>query len=201
MQRQKLIHIHSNVVNNGEPKAPSASTIEYGELAINYNAEKPRIFIKKEDDEVIDYLDSRIVNILNSGSTMDTVPSAAVTYAGLAELDLKAKELEETKQDLLTAGENIIISGNVISSLGGVIPVSGWSEDPTHYEVPSEKLVYDTIIEDEKVLVVAYRKLDDKAIDTNNRLGGLTLWHGTQEEYDAIEKKDEKTFYIIIESE
>ena len=42
MARQKLIHIHSFV--NG--KAPSSSTVSFGEIAVNCNSNSPKLYIK-----------------------------------------------------------------------------------------------------------------------------------------------------------
>ena len=40
--RLKVKHIRSSQFG----KAPSASTIDYGEIAINYNSESPALYIK-----------------------------------------------------------------------------------------------------------------------------------------------------------
>lgn len=43
----------SNVLDNGEAKAPSAGQMEYGELAVNYNSTDPAVFIKNSDDSIV----------------------------------------------------------------------------------------------------------------------------------------------------
>jgi len=43
----------SNVVENGFAKVPTASQMEYGELAVNYNLDDPCIFIKDSDNKII----------------------------------------------------------------------------------------------------------------------------------------------------
>ena len=53
--RQKLIHIHSREQNNGGtgPKLPTANTIEYGEIAVNYLTDNETISFKNSSDEIV----------------------------------------------------------------------------------------------------------------------------------------------------
>ena len=48
----------SNVLESGVAKQPTAPQMEYGELAVNYNATDPVIFIKDSTDQII-----RLTNI------------------------------------------------------------------------------------------------------------------------------------------
>ena len=43
----------SNVLAGGVAKAPTATQMEYGELAVNYNASDPVIFIKDSSNNII----------------------------------------------------------------------------------------------------------------------------------------------------
>ena len=43
----------SNVLEDGSAKKPLADQLEYGELAVNYNATDPTIFIKASDNSII----------------------------------------------------------------------------------------------------------------------------------------------------
>ena len=43
----------SNVLSGGGAKEPTATQMEYGELAVNYNATDPVIFIKDSTDQII----------------------------------------------------------------------------------------------------------------------------------------------------
>ena len=43
----------SNVLEGGSAKAPTASQMEYGELAVNYNESDPVLFIKDSNDQII----------------------------------------------------------------------------------------------------------------------------------------------------
>ena len=52
----------SNQLDGGEAKKPSADQMEYGELAVNYNANDPVIFLKDSNNQIIS------ININNIGS-------------------------------------------------------------------------------------------------------------------------------------
>lgn len=52
---EHLIHKNSNVTINGNPKLPTSSQIEYGELAINYAKDKETISIKNSNNEIVTF--------------------------------------------------------------------------------------------------------------------------------------------------
>ena len=61
----KLQLKRSNVLNSGAAKEPTASQLEYGELAINYNTSDPAIFLKDSNNNVIRI--SGVGNIADDG--------------------------------------------------------------------------------------------------------------------------------------
>ena len=61
----KLQLKRSNVLETGAAKEPSASQLEYGELAVNYNVSDPAIFLKDSNNNVIRI--SGIGNIADDG--------------------------------------------------------------------------------------------------------------------------------------
>ena len=61
-----LIHVKSHVAG----KAPSASTLNYGEIAVNYNSETPAIYIRDDDDNVVKFVSEPYFNkIVGTGVT------------------------------------------------------------------------------------------------------------------------------------
>ena len=48
-----LVHMHSTVVEEGQPKLPEVSTIQYGELAVNYAKDHETISFKNSSDEIV----------------------------------------------------------------------------------------------------------------------------------------------------
>ena len=61
----KLQLKRSNVLESGAAKEPTASQLEYGELAINYNTTDPAIFLKDSNNNVIRI--SGVHNIADDG--------------------------------------------------------------------------------------------------------------------------------------
>ena len=55
-KKYTVLHKKSNVLVNGEPKLPSASTLQYGEIAINYAAGGETLSIKNSADEVVEFI-------------------------------------------------------------------------------------------------------------------------------------------------
>ena len=58
---EHLIHKNSNVTTNGNPKLPTSSQIEYGELAINYAKDKETISLKNANNEIVSFSSDKIV--------------------------------------------------------------------------------------------------------------------------------------------
>ena len=70
----KLIHLRNNQVVNDAAKQPSADSLEYGEIAINYKKDKELLFIKNDQDEIVSFLTKDAVNeliIQNAGILPD----------------------------------------------------------------------------------------------------------------------------------
>ena len=86
------------------------------------------------------------------------------------------------KQDTLSAGTNITISGNVISAEGGVTP-----QEFSAYTASTDS----RLAEDEEVTAAGINAVNDK-------FGGLSLVKLTQAQYDALAVKDNNVLYIII---
>lgn len=55
MSEMILKHKRSNTVINGNPLAPSADKLAYGEIAINYADGHEAIFLKNDKDEVVEF--------------------------------------------------------------------------------------------------------------------------------------------------
>ena len=62
----RLIHLRNNQVVDDAAKQPSADSLEYGEIAINYKKDKELLFIKNDQDEIVSFLTKDAVNELIS---------------------------------------------------------------------------------------------------------------------------------------
>ena len=74
----KLIHLRNNQVVNDAAKQPSADSLEYGEIAINYKKDKELLFIKNDQDEIVSFLTKDAVNELIS--TLETNLNSEISY-------------------------------------------------------------------------------------------------------------------------
>ncbi len=99
----------SKVLDGNTAKAPSASQLDYGELAINYSAADPSIFIKDSIDNVI-----KITNLGNFIKVND----------------------EGVEQDIIGGG-GLNVAGGITSQfgtsntqLGNIAPLNDWSVYP-----------------------------------------------------------------------
>ena len=65
----RLIHLRNNQVVDDVAKQPSADSLEYGEIAINYKKDKELLFIKNDQDEIVSFLTKDAVNELINQNT------------------------------------------------------------------------------------------------------------------------------------
>ena len=84
----------SNVLDGGKAKEPTASQMEYGELAVNYNVNDPSLFIKNSDNIVVKIADLSVpgdgaLTIQTSGGDLATGTFTA-NQAGASTLTLPA---------------------------------------------------------------------------------------------------------------
>lgn len=54
-KNRHLVHLHSNVVTNGEPKKVNSDLIKYGEIAINYASGNEQIQMKNVNNEIVTF--------------------------------------------------------------------------------------------------------------------------------------------------
>ena len=134
----KLQLKRSNVLDGGKAKKPSADQLEYGELAVNYNAGDPTLFIKNSNNVVIAIsgvgipdlenpaqqpgtLDDRYVNISGDTMTGDLILNADPTDP----LGAATKQYVDSKEVTIRPGYGI-----ANSDLGLQIG-DDWSAIPT----------------------------------------------------------------------
>ena len=61
-----LVHVKSNVLD----KAPSASTLNYGEIAVNYNTDSPALYIRDDEDNIVKFIsEPYFLKIVGTGVT------------------------------------------------------------------------------------------------------------------------------------
>ena len=108
MARQKLVHLHT-----GENRAPSASVLNYGEIAVQHNADNAALYIKTGENTVEKFISETGVQKLISASTEEFVAlkSEVVTVSG---------ELESLTDTALTGITVNNVSGTVENNVASV---------------------------------------------------------------------------------
>ena len=65
----RLIHLRNNQVVDDAAKQPSADSLEYGEIAINYKKDKELLFIKNDQDEIVSFLTKdAVIELINQNT-------------------------------------------------------------------------------------------------------------------------------------
>ena len=117
MARKKLLHIRSNVVENGAAKLPTSDQIEYGEIAINFADEYETLSIKNSNDEIVKFSnDSYFEKIISEDEK--------TTAAALNDLD----ERKADKSEITDLISGVTISGvSIVENNVADIPIASAS--------------------------------------------------------------------------
>lgn len=177
-----LVHAKSNVLD----KAPSASTLNYGEIAVNYNSESPAIYIRDDEDNIVKFISEYYFNkIVGTGVTETSgetfIPLSEIIQedelaiaAALNDLHSDVVDLDARKIEFLT----VTGSGNVVSTIekdgtglfvtlteagDSFIVDSALTSSSTN--AVENRAIYDAIVKDEKVTAAAINDLNDRKAD------------------------------------
>lgn len=94
----KIIHKHSSVITDGKAKLPSASQLEYGELAVNYATGMETISLKNSNNEIVEIKPFKYVEDI-------ILKNELVTAHALTDLDERINSIED---DVLNMDENYV---------------------------------------------------------------------------------------------
>ena len=129
----KLQLKRSNVLVDGKAKEPSVANMEYGEIAINYNASDPVLFMRTSEDEIIRITAIGLPDIENPAQQPGTLDDRYINRSGdtmVGFLTLNADPTVNlhaaTKQYVDTEIDNVEIPPNVtVGELAPGAPVEG----------------------------------------------------------------------------
>lgn len=136
--RLKVKHIRSSQFG----KSPSASTIDYGEIAINYNSESPALYIKDNLDNIVPFVsEPYFEKIVGTGITEDSgetfVPLTKVIQDDEKVISAALNDLESRKADksyVDDAVSSITIDVDTVLSTGSSNPVANSALTAVIYE-------------------------------------------------------------------
>lgn len=124
--RQKLVHLHSSSV-----KVPTAAQLEYGEIAIQYVASAPVLYIKNSSDQIVKFIDEAAVKALLTN--VYTYRGSKATYEELPSTGNVTGDVWNVvaANGNIPAGTNYAWDGNGWDSLGGSVDLSTYITNET----------------------------------------------------------------------
>jgi hypothetical protein len=190
-KQYQVIHKKSNVLTNGQPKLPSASTIEYGEIAINYAKGGETMSIKNANNE--------IVTFSSDAKILGQMPSVTDYFDG-AEYDSNSKRINFKHGNTVKAyvdATNFIKDG-MVDDVEITTPTGGTNSGVTclvvtfntdagkeDIEIPLSLIFnpsnyYDKTAADEKFLTISAYTEDEEVVaaalnDLNDRIEQINV--------------------------
>lgn len=124
--RQKLIHLHSSSV-----KVPTTAQLEYGEIAIQYDATAPVLYIKNSSNQIVKFIDEAAVKALLTN--VYTYKGSKATYEELPESGNVTGDVWNVvaAHGNVPAGTNYAWDGTQWDSLGGSVDLSTYITNDT----------------------------------------------------------------------
>ena len=127
-----LQHVRSNVVNNDQPKLPTSSQIEYGEIAINYAKDHETMSIKNGNNEIVTFtndkgikklINEKVADVKNGDTSIvdenkvATLPTATTSGYGVVIVDneLNSSSTNTVQNGVVTNKFIVIIKNNGIN--------------------------------------------------------------------------------------
>ena len=134
-ERQIIQHLRTNELN----VKPNSNDIEYGEIAINYKKDNERLFVKNDNDEIVEFTDKKYVDNAINGkqdeiTDLETIRSNA-SKGATALQSIPAEYVTETElqnKGFLTAVPSEYITATELQNKGYLTGV------PSEYITESE---------------------------------------------------------------
>lgn len=181
-KRQKLVHLHT-----GNKRAPSASVLNYGEIAVQHNAEDAALYIKTGENTVEKFISKTGVEKLISGATEDYLAIKADIIEVAGELSATTEELKTVSGHVVTL-EAASHSHDNKSVLDGINSdkVSGWDTAASNAHNHENKAVLDGITSEK---VTSWDNAANDAHTHANKAELDLIASGDKAKWDAAEAK------------
>lgn len=130
----------SNVVTNSVAKPPTASQMDFGELAVNYNTFDPVLFIKDSNNDIIRLTGNNLITSVfgNTGDIVADASDYATFYAPSAHVgtgDSQHAAVTTTANGFMVAGDKAKLDGITAGAQPNVI--TSWNGRTTSNIVPT----------------------------------------------------------------
>lgn len=113
----RLLHKRSNV----KDRIPTKDILDYGELAINYNAQSPKIYLKNSNNKIISFIDEENVKVLIDEKQEEAISQLSIeiydlineneltTAKALSNLNDLINEIKKGQNNNITVKDGILI--------------------------------------------------------------------------------------------
>lgn len=164
-----LVHVKSHVLD----KAPSAETINYGEIAVNYNHQSPGLYIRDDQDNVVKFIaEPYFEKIVGTGVTEND----GETFTPLSEI---IQQDEQTVAAALNDLEDRKADKDYVDAAVSSITIDVDSEIDSASTNPVEnRVLWKIIADDEKVTAAGLNDLNDRKADityVDEAISGVTI--------------------------
>lgn len=110
-EKYTVVHKKSRLLVNGEPKLPSASTIEYGEIAVNYADGHETLSIKNSGDEIATFSSDSVIEERFSAIESALTEDELVISASLNDLNDRIDSIHTPSNVSELANDSGFITG------------------------------------------------------------------------------------------
>ena len=180
-----LVHVKSNVLD----KAPSASTINYGEIAVNYNADSPALYIRDNDDNIVKFIsEPYFLKIVGTGVTEND----SETITPISEIIQQDEEtVAAALNDLNNRKADISYVDDAVSSI--TIDVDTELDSASTNPVENRAL-YQVIVDNEESVAAALN-------DLNDRIDNISFDVDSELDSASTNPLENRAIYAILEED
>jgi len=180
-----LVHVKSNVPD----KAPSASTLNYGEIAVNYNADSPALYIRDDDDNIVKFIsEPYFLKIVGTGVTEND----SETITPISEIIQQDEEtVAAALNDLNNRKADISYVDDAVSSI--TIDVDTELDSASTNPVENRAL-YQVIVDNEESVAAALN-------DLNDRIDNISFDVDSELDSASTNPLENRAIYAILEED
>ena len=217
-------HVRTATAN----KAPSASTINYGEIAVNYNHDTPAIYIKDNQNNIVKFIsEPYFEKIVGTGVTENDgetfTPLSEIIQQDEMTVSAALNDLNDRKADksyvddavssitiyvdsqLDSASTNPVENRVIYEALEGIRIEVDTELDSASTNPVENRVIYRAIVDDEEAISAALNDLNDRKADVsyvNEAISANTIEVDSQLDSASTNPVENRVLYqVIIDNE
>ena len=191
----RLLHKKSSLSG----KTPTETQLEYGEIAINYNANSPKIHFKDSENNIVSFIDEKNIKIQINEGVNEAVSTLNGEISQITNsISTLNGEISQTKNSISTLNGEISQTKNSISTLNGEISQTK-NDVSTLNEVTNKNA--DKIKENELVTSKALNDLNNKINTLTNNINNLNgILYNLEQRINRLESGQPSINPSVIET-